>query len=101
MLPSIHDQDGEANDVDISERLRFVAGWCRILGFILVGMWALAGCVVAVVGITSRHAEDQMFLPIGVVGATIGILPSAPLYFWFSAIASGVASLVDHSSART
>ncbi len=98
MLTSINDPDGEENEVDVSERLRFVAGWFRILGFIHVGMWVLAGFVLAVVGLTSRHPDVKVFLPIGVVGAPIGILITAPLYFWFSAIASGVASLVDHSA---
>src|SRR5258708_6348983 len=98
MLTSINDPDGEENGVDVSERLRFVAGWFRILGFIHVGMWVLAGFVLAVVGLTSRHPDVKVFLPIGVVGALIGILITAPLYFWFSAIASGVASLVDHSA---
>lgn len=100
MLTSIHNRDGEQDDVDASERLRFVAGWFRILGFILVGIWILSGVAIAAVGFTDRHAGPGVLL-IGAAGAALGILITAPLYFWFSAIASGVAALVDHSRAKT
>ena len=33
------------------------------------------------------------------VGSIIGILITAPLYFWFAAIAAGVAALVERSKA--
>ena len=98
MFTSIHDQGGEEH-VDVSERLRFVAGWFRILGFILVGIWLLVGLATVAVALTTKQGAQGLL--IGVVGAAIGILITAPMYFWFSAIASGVAVLVDHSRAKT
>ena len=100
MLTSIHG-GGEEQSPDTSERLRFVSGWFRVLGFIYVGFWVFAGFAFAVVGLISREAGAKVLLPIGVVGATIGILITAPLYFWFSAIAAGVAEIVDQTRARS
>ena len=97
MFTSIHRR--EETSVDPSERLRFVAGWFRTLGFILVGVWILAGLVFVAVGLTTRQTAAQGFI-FGVGGAALGILLTAPLYFWFSAIASGVASLVDHAKEK-
>lgn len=103
MFTSIHDR--EETNGDPSERLRFVAGWFRALGFILVGVWVLVGLVSVAVGLTSLRtrqtaAQGLIFGVVGVGGAALGILLTAPLYFWFSAIASGVASLVDHARER-
>ena len=97
MFTSIHDR--EETNGDPSERLRFVAGWFRVLGFILVGVWILVGLVSVAVGLTTRQTAAQGLI-FGVGGAAVGILLTAPLYFWFSAIASGVASLVDHARER-
>ena len=96
MFTSIHRR--EETSVDPSERLRFVAGWFRTLGFILVGGWILVGLVSVAVGLTSRQTAAQGLIFGG--GAALGILLTAPLYFWFSAIASGVASLVDHAKEK-
>ncbi len=98
MFTSIHERREETS-VDTSERLRFVSGWFRALGFILVGIWILAGLVFVALGLASH--EEAKGLIIGVAGAALGILITAPLYFWLSAIASGVASLVDHSKEKT
>ena len=97
MFTSIHRR--EEASVDPSERLRFVAGWFRALGFILVGVWILAGLLFVALGLTTRQTAAQGLI-FGVGGAALGILLTAPLYFWFSAIASGVASLVDHARER-
>ena len=96
MFTSIHDR-GETSG-NPSERLRFVAGWFRALGFVLVGVWILVGLVSVAVGLTSRQMAAQGLI-FG-VGAVLGIFLTAPLYFWFSAIASGVASLVDHAKEK-
>ena len=97
MFTSIHGR-GETSG-DPSERLRFVAGWFRALGFILVGVWILAGLLFVAFGLTTRQTAAQGLI-FGVGGAALGILLTAPLYFWFSAIASGVASLVDHAEEK-
>ena len=97
VFTSIHDR--EETNGDPSERLRFVAGWFRVLGFILVGVWILVGLVSVAVGLTTRQTAAQGLI-FGVGGAALGILLTAPLYFWFSAIASGVASLVDHAKEK-
>ena len=90
----------EHNDeaYETAERLRFVANWFRVLGFILVVLWIIGGVVFFVAGAASRQPGQGLF--IGVVAALVGILVTAPLYFWFAAVASGVATLVDRS-ART
>jgi ABC-type lipoprotein release transport system permease subunit len=46
-------------------------------------------------GVASRNPGQGLL--IGVVGPIIGILITAPLYFWFAAIAAGVATLVERS----
>ena len=53
MFTSIHRR--EETSADPSERLRFVAGWFRTLGFILVGVWILVGLVSVAVGLTTRQ----------------------------------------------
>jgi hypothetical protein len=97
VFTSMHDR--EETSADPSERLRFVAGWFRTLGFILVGVWILAGLAFAALGLTTRQTAAQGLI-FGVGVAALGILLTAPLYFWFSAIASGVASLVDHAKEK-
>jgi hypothetical protein len=91
-------RDDESGDT--SERLRFVSSWFRILGFIVVVIWMLAGFAFAA-GVAAQAPvpglTKALVVAIGVGGAALGILLTAPLYFWFSAIASGVADIVDHS----
>ena len=93
MFTSLRDQQDES--ADTTERLQFVAGWFRVLGFVVVALWVLGGVLVVFAGVASRSPGQGLL--IGVVGPIIGILITAPLYFWFSAIAAGVATLVERS----
>ena len=90
-------RDSEESSRDTSERLRFVSGWFRVLGFVLVAVWIVAGAGFVVVALKS---PQPAFVILGVVGAAVGILITAPLYFWFAAIASGIADIVDHTRPR-
>lgn len=99
VFSSIRTSGGGEDPVDASERLQFVATWFRVLGFILVGIWILVGFATAVIERGDRQVGLRALL-IGAASAGAGILLTTPLYFWFSAIASGVACLVDDSRHR-
>ena len=88
-------QDQQDESVDTTERLRFVSAWFRVLGFVVILLWVLAGVVYISADVANRQPTSVLL--IGVAGPIIGILITAPLYFWFAAIAAGVATLVDHS----
>ena len=88
----------EEESADTSDRLRFVSEWFRTLGVVLVGLWILAGLAFVAGGVKTRQTAAGLIFGVG--GATLGILLTAPVYFWFSAIASGLASLVDHAKER-
>ena len=59
-----------------------------------------AGVTFVVAGASTREAGSAALgLLIGIGVPIIGITLTAPLYFWFAAMASGVATLVDRSKA--
>jgi len=95
MFSSIHDSRGDES-VDTADRLQFVSRWFRMLGFGLVGLWLLGGLAVMVSAL--QDMPGGLALLIGVGGAVIGIFLTAPLYFWFAAMAAGVATLVERSN---
>ena len=95
VFDSLRDQQDQS--ADTTERLHFVSGWFRVLGFVVVALWVLAGVLFVFAGVASRQPGQGLL--IGVVGSIIGILITAPLYFWFAAIAAGVAALVERSKA--
>ena len=95
MFTSHHDQQDES--VETTERLRFVSGWFRVLGFVLIAFWILAGVVFVGAGVANK--QPGLGVLIGVAGPLIGIVITAPVYFWFAAIANGVATLIERSKA--
>ena len=99
MFTSIRDPRGFEGD-DPSGRLRFVAGWFRVLGFIFVGFWVIAGGVIILGMLSIGELDVRLTVIYGIGVAALGVLLTAPLCFWFAAIASGVAVLVDRADAQ-
>jgi cell division protein FtsX len=95
MFSSIHEHRDD-DSVDTADRLQFVSGWFRWLGYGLIALWALAGFAVVMSGI--QEGQRALGLLVGVGGALLGIFLTSPLYFWFAAIAAGVATLVERSN---
>jgi hypothetical protein len=99
VFTSIRDPRAAESD-DPSERLRFVAGWFRVLGFIIVGLWVIGGLAITLEMMSSGELDAPLAVIVGISSAALGVLLTALLYFWFAAIASGVAVLVDRTDAQ-